>query len=240
MMAYAPSTLNTVLSNNNSVSIALQTDYPFGEELDFAITATQSFPFYIRIPDWATNASVQANNKVFYPEAGTFFVVDVSEGNSKIVVNFPMVFRATQRYNNSVSIYRGPFLYALNMGENWTELAYYAYNSSDWEINPTSPWSIALAIDPSNPNDGSITFQQDQVSPIPFSLNGAPVRAQVQAATLTSEQWPVIDGAAAPPPESPINLSSPTLRTVELIPFGATDLRIAEFPYLAPESYQNN
>ena len=51
----------------------------------------------------------------------------------------------------------------------------------------------------------------------------------VQGRVLDS--WEVEHNAAAPPPPSPVKSSNP-METITLLPFGATDLRISEFPVL--------
>ena len=54
----------------------------------------------------------------------------------------------------------------------------------------------------------------------------------VQGRVLDS--WGVEHNAAAPPPLSPVKSSNP-METITLLPFGATDLRISEFPVLDEE-----
>ena len=48
------------------------------------------------------------------------------------------------------------------------------------------------------------------------------------------DMWGLQHNAAAPPPQSPVKSTNP-LETITLIPFEATDLRIAEFPVLEDE-----
>ena len=45
------------------------------------------------------------------------------------------------------------------------------------------------------------------------------------------DSWGLEHNAAATPPQSPVKSSNP-METITLIPFGSTDLRIAEFPVL--------
>lgn len=48
-------------------------------------------------------------------------------------------------------------------------------------------------------------------------------------------EWEVAHNAAAPLPQSPVETNE-RRKELKLIPFGATNLRIAEFPVLARES----
>ena len=45
--------------------------------------------------------------------------------------------------------------------------------------------------------------------------------------------WTLEKNAAAPPPKSPVTSDEP-LEDLTLIPYGCTDLRVTEFPTLAP------
>lgn len=39
---------------------------------------------------------------------------------------------------------RGSLLLGLQISENWTQLAYHAFNSSDWQITPLTDWRFVL------------------------------------------------------------------------------------------------
>jgi hypothetical protein len=66
------------------------------------------------------------------------------------------------------------------------------------------------------------------VGNLPFSPDGAPVIATVQARRV--EGWQLERGAAAPPP-SPVRTTDP-VETVELIPYGCTNLRMGVLPFV--------
>ena len=54
--------------------------------------------------------------------------------------------------------------------------------------------------------------------------------AQVKPRPLTD--WDMLNGSAAPPPQSPVTSTAP-LQPLTLIPYGAAKLRITAFPVLA-------
>jgi hypothetical protein len=247
VVAYAPSTLRTVLQRK-PIEISLDTNYPFDERLNFTIRSSVSFPFYLRIPSWADGAtvhvveSIQAekendikkdNFKIIEAKPGTMQKVIIGAGTTLVKLVLPMTFRLVQRPNGAISIYRGPLLYSLKMDEHWTELQHHAFNSSDWQIEPLNQWPYALDVDLLHPNR-TLTFvpmKGHSVGPLPFSPNGSPVKAVAQG-RLIANSWKEESNAAAPPPPSPLSATSPK-QNLTLIPYGATDLRIAEFPRLS-------
>lgn len=112
---------------------------------------------------------------------------------------------------------------------------------------PNSTWNYAIKLtDDGNPgNDLKYTSVGLKPGVPPFSNKGAPsmITATVSYKQCVPLQWylflflkgRVLDGwglehnAAAPPPSSPVSPSGAEVG-VTLLPFGATDLRIAEIP----------
>lgn len=225
-MLYSPAILTTEI-NGQPVTIDLATEYPWGETLTFAIKSAVAFPFYMRIPGWANASTVQVNNgKPTTATPGEFYLVQIPAGSTTVLLTLPMSFYVDRRYNNAASIYYGPILFALDIPANWTQLAYYAFNSSDWQALPLQPWAYAINISDSNPG-AYLKLTQRPTGQYPYSENGC-------AYVVTATGKPIVWGTsfnAADPPLSPVSSSAPS-ETLTLLPFGATKLRIAEIPTL--------
>jgi len=227
-MLYSPAILNTEI-NGQPVAINLNTQYPWGDTLTFSIKSAVAFPFYLRIPGWTNTSTVQVNTGKPAPaDAGTYYLVQVPAGQTTVLLTVPMSFYVNRRYNNAAAIYYGPILFALDLPANWTQLAYYAFNSSDWQALPLGPWAFALNISDENPAQ-YLKLTQRQMGKYPFSENGSPY--VVTATGRPIDGWGIFDSAAEPPPVSPVTSTHPP-QSLTLLPFGATKLRIAELPTL--------
>lgn len=134
--------------------------------------------------------------------------------------------RIEQRTNGAVSIYAGPLLFGLQIGEEVRMLGEEPWDNR--EVHPTSPWNYAL--DLTRP----ITLEHYELAnnASPYALSNLVIRASGRRVP----EWGMELGAAQSPPPSPITSQEP-LEDITLIPYGATLLRIAEFPVCAyPDS----
>jgi hypothetical protein len=227
-VAYAPS-VATLGIGGALVRAELKTDYPFNESLEFAITTDQpvAFPLLLRIPGWANGAVLQVAEEVPQnPAPGTFARVERTwDGTTTVKLRLPMTVRAERRFNNALSIERGPLVFSLKIGEHWKYLRGEEPHA-DWEVHPTTAWNYAIET-----NEGAVasdvTFESRPVGDNPFSPEGAPVTATVPGRLLP--EWLLDRNAAAPPPPSPVASTQP-VESLTLIPYGCAKLRVTEFP----------
>lgn len=228
-MAYAPCVVETEVKGKK-VRVETIADYPFRDEVTirFTLPEAMELPLYARVPSWSTAA--KASNRALKPS--TFALLASGRrpaGTHEFRLQFPMPVTLYQGFNDAVAIRRGPLVYSLKIDAEWKKLRGkdpYA----DWEVYPKSPWNYALQIDREHP-ERSITFEERPVGDRPFSQDGAPVVAKVKGRRLSG--WAIEKNAAAPPPKSPVASAEP-LEDLTLIPYGCTDLRVTEFPTLAP------
>jgi hypothetical protein len=234
-VAYAPSTVSIEI-NDVPVTVSLKTDYPFSDTLTFTVEAASPvrFPLVLRIPGWVKNASLSINGETaINPIAGTFHAIDrVWEGVCTVNLKLSMHVKTQRRYNNAITVERGPLVYSLKIGEKWTQVNQDQPNRekphADYEVHPTTPWNYALVIDESDP-DSNVSFEEHKVGNCPFSPDGAPITAKIKGKKLPG--WQIENGWAGETPLSPVTSDEPEEELI-LIPYGCTNIRITEFPKL--------
>lgn len=230
-VAYAPSRVETTIAGQE-VRVDLATDYPFRDRLDFTVTVDQParFTIALRIPAWSKQPQLTfAGEKPVAVPPGEFYTFDREwKGKTQFSLRLPMPVTVERRFNDAVTIRRGPFVYSLPVGEKWTTLDGKPPRVTH-QVLPTTPWNYALLIDEKQP-EASIRFEDLPIGDIPFSAARPAVQASVQGKLLPS--WKLERDAAAPPPQSPVESDQPLIE-LKLIPYGAAKLRITEFPTLA-------
>jgi len=231
-VALAPSVVTTKI-NGAEIKVRLRTEYPFRDRLYFTVTTEKpvNFPLHLRIPAWSEGASLIVAGKKLSPQPGSFHkLLRQWTGKTELVLTLPMKVRASRRYNNALTIERGPLVYALQIGEKWKAVhvgrKYRDPPHGDWEVHPTTAWNYALDVSEDTLTK-DVRFSQRRVGDMPFSPQGAPVVASVKGVKVP--QWKLVNGSADLTPKSPVSVEGPA-EMLTLIPYGCTNLRIAEFP----------
>jgi DUF1680 family protein len=239
--AWAPSEASFT-SRGVPVAVRVDTDYPFRETLAVTVRPERAvrFPLVLRVPAWAEGATVILADGAALPmKAGSLHRLEREwAGETALLLRFPMRPKVTTRYNEAAAVERGPLVYALAMGEEWTRIhadkPHRELPHGDFEVRPTTPWNYGLVLDSAQP-EASLRFEERPVGERPFSPEGAGMGATARARRLP--RWTLAHGwagevsradpawahAAPREPDGP-------LEEVRLVPYGCTNIRITEFP----------
>ena len=221
--AIIPASIKTEI-NNVDVYCESETQYPFRDTVTYKITtsAPVTFTMSIRIPSFADSAELNGENV----ETGGFVNI-TKEWSGTETINVKMHFSPSiiQRPDDMVCVWRGPLLYSIAIDEKWERVEYICggverkFPYCDYYIYPTSKWNYALA------DDTFEVKENDVVSG--FGGDEPPVE---MTAKMFEVEWEFANGYCSPKPKSLKPIS--TIQNVRLIPYGCTNLRMTEIPYI--------
>jgi DUF1680 family protein len=241
--AYAPCQVRTTISGGHNVTVDVDTLYPFREQVRIKLglgevgaasgsaagSTSAAFPLYLRVPGWCDQASLTINCET-HPlsvEQGFARIERQWSNGDNIVLTFPMKVKTTGRSNYSVSVQRGPLVYALPIVESWVKTVH-RERYCDWEIYPASPWKYGLL--ETELDAGRFEVVESDVPKQPFEAAHAPVRLRVKGQIIPT--WGFEHNSADEPPLQPRLTPSQPIADLELVPYGSAKLRIGEFPVI--------
>ncbi|MEJ7738500.1 MAG: beta-L-arabinofuranosidase domain-containing protein [Chitinophagaceae bacterium] len=243
-LVYSPSEVKAYVANGTEVTFKEETAYPFEETIKFTLTTNRkvksvSFPFHLRIPEWCKKAVVKINGQPYQELVGDTIVKINREWKSGDVVELqlPMHIFKNTWYENSVSVERGPIVYALKIGEDWksvkNEKDPIDFGDTYYEVHPKTPWNYGLIHVPSDKLQEAFTIiKKGDASPYPWNPESAPIEIRAKAKRIPS--WKIYNDMTGPIPFS-IMYGIETEKETEditLIPYGCTNLRISQFPVI--------
>lgn len=243
-LVYSPSEVKAFVADGVEVAFKEETNYPFEESIKFTFstnnkTKSVAFPLHLRIPTWCRNANVTINGeKMNFTTTDSIIKIQRDWKHGDVVIlQLPMNLLKNTWYENSVSVERGPIVYALKMGEEWKKVKNekdpIAYGSEYFEVRPTTPWNYGLLDVPANKWEASFNvIKKNTDSNFPWNPENAPIEIRTRAQRIPS--WQLYNGMTGPIPYS-ISYGLETEKDVEevvLIPYGCTNLRISQFPVI--------
>lgn len=252
---YGPSEVSAKVGGQK-ITISEETDYPFRDRISFLIKSAGpvSFNFQFRIPQWCGDAAAQVNGRPLGVELkpGTFASLhrEFQDGD-RVNLTLPMPVRVEDWFKQkSVCITRGPLVYSLKIAEQRVEhtndpdsikvflAGHGIHDFPEVEFLPQSDWRYGF--------DSAVKMKLDKIKVVesamtdnPFIEDQTPVRLELPLCQLPA--WaPAADGL--PPvepaglPTAPQRLAAGPIKTMTLVPYGATHLRLTTLPVVAAQN----
>ena len=232
-VAYGPTEVSAKI-NGTSVTVTEETDYPFNDVIRFQIESEKdvAFPFKLRIPGWAVKPQVTVNGKlVDGVTPGNFLTIDRTwKSSDTVTATFPAELGTTNGFNGSASIWRGPLVFSLRIGEKTKTVTPIDGGFDEMEFTATTPWNYALDMDRDQAGQ-KVKMQRSEMPKNPWLPATTPITLTVPAKKLPAWGLTRDDRMAEEVPASPVKSDQPT-EQITLVPFGAQTLRITAFPLL--------
>lgn len=230
---YGPSSISGPFGKDGKrVTVHENTNYPFDETVEFRFETDgdTDMSFRFRIPGWCANPEVAVNGQPVTGDfhAGSFAKLERTfKAGDKITLQFPMPLHLN-RYQNSLSLERGPLLYSYAIPEHIDIHVKETKNPQfpTLSLKAASPWNYALDVDESNFRD-RVRILPKKSTAYPFDGGDGVPSLQVPVQRIPG--WDLKDGRYTP--FIPVAYKTDGKdEIITLVPYGATRLRLTHFP----------
>jgi len=227
-LSYAPCEFSTEV-RGKPVRVEVSTAYPFDNWVEILVEGEGEFALDLRLPSGVGKVAA-GGGKLEEIEGDVYRLVRDWTGATRLNLHVPFWPSFERHFNNSGYFSYGPVVFALPVGEDWKKVGGEEPHA-DWEVYPTTRWNYAV-VPPSGGRSSMSLYMTGGTSCGPFGPDNTALKMQVLARLLPG--WELEHNAAGTLPVSPVQSSEPFTQ-LTLIPYGCTNLRVAEFPVLATE-----
>lgn len=187
---YAPSRIEyPVGPDRQRVEIREVTEYPFSEEIRFEIRTGANpvrFPFTMRVPGWCRAPRITVNGTEFETKAApaSFVRIDREFKDGDVVtLTLPPELALEDGPDHTVSVVRGPLVYALKVEEDWRVDPADKRSTKEfpaYDLFPKSPWNYALCVDRARLSE-QIKVIHRPYTDSPWTIASAPIELRAPA-----------------------------------------------------------
>ncbi len=237
----------------DDMTIEQETGYPFVPVVRFRFTmvAARSRTFKFRVPGWCRRVHVHVNGaplrKSFAPESWAELKRMFRDGDL-VEVSFDYGVEEVAGPEHSVAFVWGPLVMSLPIKEKRTREKKDARSTEEfpaWTMHPASPWNYGVA------REQGVELIAGTPAENPWDAATAPVRLRIAAMRIPgwrlkrrkkmvvrNREWmKVVKGDISFTPAMPGTAArkraSRRRETIELVPLGATNLRVTWFPVVS-------
>jgi DUF1680 family protein len=233
-LVYGASEVNAKVADGRDICFSEETNYPFDDKIQFQFKSKSEvvFPLHLRIPSWCRDAIISVNGEKWMEAKGGQIVKINRKWTSgdKVTLTLPMTISTSRWFNNSVSVERGPLVYALRVEEQWKDIKGTDKYGDYKEVRPLTDWNFGLVSSAlKNPDSSFEVVAGKYAGGYPWNLKNTPI--EIRAKGKQIPEWGLYNETAGPLPYSNIEyLKTKKEERITLVPYGCSTLRIAEFP----------
>ncbi|MDD4311232.1 MAG: glycoside hydrolase family 127 protein [Eubacteriales bacterium] len=226
---YAPCTA-TLDVRGTTVRFTEETNYPFAGEIVIRIDEIENesraldFALRLRLPSWAETYSLFYNGTQTEIEKQNGYLIlrkQFSAGD-QIRLSFPLKLRLVPEAAGGASVHVGALLLALPIAAQ-RRVVRGTPPFADYEYMPRGEWRFGIG----NYSLANAVITHIEPGELPFDTDHPPLTVRLPLAP--APQWKQQQNSAGPVPE-PFSAAKRAFIPQMLIPYGCTQLRIAQFP----------
>ena len=226
---YAPCAA-TVDARGTRVRLSEETNYPFAGEIIVRIDTIENesqsldFALRLRLPSWAETYSLSYNGAQTEVETinGYLLLQKAFSAGDQITLSLPLKLRLVPEASGGATIHYGALLLALPIAAE-TRIVRSTPPFADYEFLPRGEWRFGIG----EYSLANAVITHAEPGELPFDTDHSPLSVRLPLAP--APQWKRRQNSAGPVPE-PFAASRSEFIQQTLIPYGCTQLRVAQFP----------
>lgn len=226
-LVYMPCEISLTLPNGKSLNVRETTNYPFADSIEFEILKGEAVDAEIqfRVPALTTGKLFYNGELAAKSEPGIITLQKSYNKGDKIALALSAPVKAVTNPDGSVSIRKGSLLLALPIESICNKFSGHE-PFHDREYFPASAWNFAPLLLDGKPQ--VIDIKMREIPSPPFDTDAPPLEIKLRGAQVYN--WGIENNSAGAYPRNPE--CSPATE-ITLVPYGCTNLRIAQFPKIA-------